>query len=372
MTERRPIRVYLDSQDFISLSKRPLSDPSAAIFEDLVSLRIDGIAEFGVSLFHIAEVLNPDSEGFEDYQRHCGEVIYALTGGAAFPYLGDVQNGAAFPNNGVWAPASRLDDMKALIDAKSIKRMVGEALQDCAPFSRQQRRMIANPKTLMRLMEKTMFDLPPEFAMIGMTKAEFYALVRDPPRGRRAFHSKLMRFFTDPRHYCAAVASVRRGQDPIRRILEEGLAEPRAKINTLVDSIRLNRTREAGIRLIHEAAVSHAVQTYGEASDEVKRTRGEYAAFERETKRVPRFSRSHAISPRLDYFRTYCEALFRMDRDPSPSEVLDLCHLAYHPDVDLIRVDGRMFDMMRGFAPIKGKMVAKLKDLPDAIRRASQ
>ncbi|MEE4209090.1 MAG: hypothetical protein V2I43_07485 [Parvularcula sp.] len=106
MTDRQPIRVYLDSQDFIALSKRPLSGPGAELFSDLVSLRRDGVVEFGVSLFHIVEVLNPDSEGFEDYQRHCGEVIHALTGGAAFPHVGDVLNGAAFPNDGRWAPAS--------------------------------------------------------------------------------------------------------------------------------------------------------------------------------------------------------------------------------------------------------------------------
>lgn len=372
MTERQPIRVYLDSQDFISLSKQPLSESNAALFDDLVSFRLNGVAEFGVSLFHIVEVLNPDSEGFEDYQRHCGEVIYALTGGAAFPHVGDVLNGAAFPNNGMWAPASNLEDIKRLIDGKSIKRMVGDALQDQAPLSRQQRRMIANPKTLARFMENTVFDLPAEFAMIGMTKAEFCALVRDPPRGRRAFHSKLMRFFTDPRHYCAAVASVRRGENPMRRIMDEGLAEPRAKIDALVASIRFKRARDGVIRLVHEAAVSHAVQTYGEASDEAERARGEHAAFEREAKHVPRSSWSHASGPRFDYIRAYCEALFRMERDPSPSEAGDLCHLAYHPDVDLIRVDGRMFDMMRGFVPLKGKMVAKLKGLPDAIRRASQ
>ena len=61
-----------------------------------------------------------------------------------------------------------------------------------------------------------------------------------------------------------------------------------------------------------------------------------------------------------------------MERDPLPSEAVDLCHLAYHPDVVLIRVDGRIFDMMRGFIPLEGKMVAKLMELPDAIRRASQ
>lgn len=372
MTEREPIRVYLDSQDFISLSTRPLSERKAALFEELVSLRLNGVAEFGVSLFHVVEVLNPDSEGFENYQRHCGEVIHALTGGAAFPHVGDIINGAVFPNDGMWAPASSLERIKALIDAKSIKRMVGDALQDRAPLSRQQRRMIANPNTLARLMANTVFDLPPELAMIGMTKSEFCALVRDPPRGRRAFNSKLMRFFTDPRHYCTAVASVRRGENPLRRILDENLAEPRAKLNALVASIRLKRARDEGIRLVHEAAVTQAVRTYGETSDEAGHARGEHAAFEREAKRVPRSSWSHASGPRFDYIRAYCEALFRMERDPLPSEAVDLCHLAYHPDVDLIRVDGRIFDMMRGFIPLEGKMVAKLMELPDVIRRASQ
>ena len=158
----------------------------------------------------------------------------------------------------------------------------------------------------------------------------------------------------------------------MRQIMDERLAETRAKIDALVAGIRLKRARDGGIRLIHEAAISHAVQTYGDASDEAERARREHAAFEREARRVPRSSWSHASGPRFDYIRAYCEALFRMERDPSPSEVMDLCHLAYHPDVDLIRVDGRMFDMMRGFVPLKGKMVAKLRELPDAIRRASQ
>ena len=363
-----PIRVYLDSQDFIAFSKQPLPESQAALFEELVMLRETGVAEFGVSLFHIAEVLNPDSEGYETYQKHCGEVIYRLTGGAAFPILAEVLEGATYPNGGIWIPKVSVEQLKGLLDPQHVRRMVLERLRDHTSLTRVQRKMAAKPKKLAALAKQIGYELPPLLKMVGLGEAEFRAMLLEPYRMRRSFGDKLFRFLTDPRYYCEAIATVRPGDNPLRSILDGSIAKTQDSMSTLFRMVQESKQSSAKLEETLKGIRTTYALMYGPKSDKVRDIDVQIRKVRRRDKDAVASMALPLDDERFAYLRTYISGLHRVDREPSSSEAIDLVHLAYHTEVDLIRLDRRMAELVKDDPALREKIVPRLAKLPEAVR----
>ncbi|WP_421702302.1 hypothetical protein [Aliiroseovarius sp.] len=343
------------------------------MFLELLTLKQEGVAEFGISLLHVAEVLNPDNRDYSGYHRHTGKVIHALTNGNAFPYLSEALDGSAsFPNGGLWFPKQGVDGLKGLIDEKYIKKTILEQIGSDPAITRQQRRAVTKPKNLAEFFHKSDFELPPLFDVIGFSKRDIAILISSPALKRRDLRDRLMRFLSDPRYYCEAISSVRPGENPVRELLDQFFETAKCDLLKLQDALReykdVYEGAQKNAREIEEIEKRHL----GAKGSGTKRAKEQLKQMRREKNAIINGISIPLDPERFSYLRSYFEGLYRVDGDSQPSEVIDLLHLGYHSDVDLIRVDGRVAEILKNDPLLKGKLVSRLSDLPKEIDRIYQ
>lgn len=364
---KKRILIYLDSQDFIRLTDERDKPTINDVYRYLIKAKEEGLIEIGFSFLHILEVLNPDSSGYEKEQRKYGETIYNLTSGC-FPVVSDLIKGACYPNNGSWAPSDVASDFKDTVSENGIRKIVRDRLSENG-LTRAQRRHVSSPAGRAALLKDANLDLPSEFIFLGITESEFRALMLNPTRHRRTFHEKLFRALSDPRYYCECVASTAPGKNPfvfvfkdkfqnIHQAIAEGFRIAREfseRKEQLIKSIdgELQKIR-------NDDPISSA---YVEIlNDERKKARRKMPSL-KITEKAP------LNSPCFAFLDHYINRMIIMSREPSPSEALDILHLVYASGVDLMRVDRRMFEIMKGEAAIGQKLVRKVEDVPARVQQ---
>lgn len=367
----KPILVYLDSQDFINFSKQPMSSAHAKIFDSLIDLKSHGLATFGVSLFHIAEVLNPDSEGFEAYQKHTGQIIHELTDGQAFPFFSEIIGGeASFPNNGLWFPDLGVEGLASFWEEDYIKNLINEKLREKTDFTRAQRKFISHPKRLSKFINETEFEMPDIFQQMGFNKKDVVSSIIHPARKRREIRERIFTLLSDPRLYCELIAAVNPGENPVRALVEEQFANAKA---SLMKYVQANEEFNSSIRSLEttiEEIEKVEIETLGKKTAVTIDARKRLNDL-RKSIALPDFQYEEKFpEERFSYLKSYFEGIRRTNGKPKESEVVDLLHLLYHKDVDLIRVDRRMAEVLKTDIVLKGKLVPRLSELPNFIEDA--
>lgn len=354
--------VYLDSSDFIAFSAYQLSPKLRQTFYDLIDLKNKGIAEFGVSLFHITEVLNPDSPNHKDYQKHCGEIIYHLCEHNAFPYISDIPLGDKFPNSGLWIPRVGMKNLKNILEPKEIRKLALEYLRENTDLIRKERRLATTPESLASTLLESSAPAPRALEALGISTPDFVQMVRSPHRSRKKFGEKILNYLSDPRYYCEAISSVAPGENPLRALLDDLTKRSQLGLLKMFEASNKMKTLENEM----SENIGFMREIFGD-SPLVQDLRSDLRSFRKKQREsIDNFS-IEFDDGRFLYLKSYFKNIQRVEKPPTPSESIDLLHLAYHREVDLIRADSRMAEIMKADKQLSSKIVAKISDLPDAI-----
>lgn len=363
---KKPL-VYLDSQDFIRLTDDANDDRIGGVRERLFDLRRKGVCEFGFSYLHILEVLNPDSAGYEAEQKKYGQTIFDLTDGA-FPYLNDVISGKSYPNDGIWAPLDILNDFKGLISERKIKDSLREAIADGGLLTRDQIKLALSKRNFAKFVREANLEVPSELALLGATNAEFKSLILHPARHRKRFSRLLVDLFSDPRMYSEMVARVSPDENPLLEKMNAHFEKMYVALTSLIE--QHSEAMEQRVELLEKAAT---LKNAAEKSGLIDNGLAALTKKIRQLGSLPSVQSNEALKdPRFHFLDTYLARVVKIEKMPTRSEIRDLLHLMYVPEVDLIRVDRRMFEVLKNDRSLKTKIVRRLEDLPDAIEQLNQ
>lgn len=363
-----PLLVYLDSSDFIDLTRAASDEKIRKLYDHLLDLKAQGVCRFGVSFLHIVEVLNPDSSGFEEDQRRYGGVINSLTDGDSFPFINDAVEGAIFPNEKMWLPRSVSSAVLNLDYVKNFWPAARRKAMQMPGLSGKMRRQIGSKPWMRELVRKHNVEVPPELAGLGFSFSDFREVLLDPSKHAGRMRDKIFRVLSNPEMFCDVVSRTNPGENPFLKIIKE-------KERPIHDSITVSILYMKTARQ-QQKAVEERLRKLQDSLNECgldSALKGEIKSLKIQMKKATKIPKS-GVADRIGnkdflYVDHYIDRVMRQDRVRDASEIRDLLHLYYANHVDLIRVDKRMFEMMKGYEPFKHRLVRLLADLPEAIER---
>ena len=247
-----------------------------------------------------------------------------------------------------------------------MQKIVLNALNEASiPLTRQQRRLVKAQKGRKQLVAGANLATPPELKGLGFTQSEFARLFVNPVRHRKKFTQRVLSLLTDPRHYSEMVASVRPGENPLAADIGHRFHKITKSIQDSFDSWReLIEKQKALLSKTDELLARHK----GNAAVEA-----ELRAMKRKAKgglKEIKITDSKELSaPRFAFLDTYVNRMLNISKRPLSSETLDLLHLFYAEDVDLIRVDKRLFEILKTDVSVNEKLVRRIDDLPELIEK---
>lgn len=399
---KRPIQVYLDSNDYSDLSKA-MNDPRhpyVKIFEGLCSYVDRGKIEIRFSPIHIIEMAHIDARS-KDAALVRARCLKRLTDGKCFRYWdeaiafecrdfidGMMSFESVTNDNAVWHP-----DIS--IVARSMKQTFADEAKKCIADSgsnRHQRRMLerqyfpngqlsrksvnflkASQREL--LMKKMSQDFPVGERMwredmmlkyvVGEVSAaeivyEMGVVLRDvetfigwthETRGRKLHWLSWLRDFG--RELNAKVETLREDYDrSIRPYMEPDQAK--SKMRQVLEN-RMPEMREGRLSRVREGALE--LETPIDITDgKLKKILASPLGS------IP------LLDSHLFFFCEYFSRNVRMDRKTEPSDAADLHHMAYMPYCDFFRADTDAADFLKQYAKLMNvTVVPRLRELPKLI-----
>lgn len=355
--------VYLDTQDLSRLFKGQ-SDSDQEILEKLFAFKLSGAARFVFSFWHVLEFIQKPEPGYEAEHRRKAKFLYDLCGQNALAHHEDILRGAPdLQTRAIWIPRSSIK--KLTFD---YRRSFAEAVDKRPGLNRKQRRTLKSGSVSGRVMSMAANlesyieqDLPiTEKFKSEKTLTRFI-------RGEisdEEFGLRLAELFCSP---------------PV--FYDQWYTDGRR------DHLLSDMAREMGIKLIASLEkAQNILPSLMEMRRELKRARANYYNSKRrllemglqpnfdETrfKKIPSIDVDEllsgmAIEERFHYLKHYFWKVAK-GNPYKANDAIDLLHLFYVPDVDLMRCDIGMYNIMRDCKYFDGrKLVAKLVQLPDRI-----
>lgn len=361
-----PVRVYLDNQDLSRLYKPP-NDQLRSIAAELIDMAETGTATFYYSYWHIFEFLQPADVEYLADRRARAHFLKQLCGSNALPFFHDTINGV--PNiAGVWMPAKIVQDVT--ID---LKAHVEEALS-ARVTNRSMRRKVRSQRAWRAATEAyfrgNTFERSIRFEM-GLTDAFVQAAPMSAlfkgTISEDQFRIQLGKMFCEPEFFFEHWFVKDHRENPIKN---QSIQIGKRWIE-IVDQIR--ETARNYERLRREAAKSrrqyyHQLRN-ADVAQELKK-----ALAQQLPKLSPPFDPLETLSSvgakddRLRYLACYI-SFHLTSNNRSPTDVVDLMHLFYTEDVDLMRCDRAIFHIMKNCPWLPtSRLVEKLSELPNRIR----
>ncbi|MEI9410138.1 hypothetical protein [Mesorhizobium salmacidum] len=293
----------------------------------------------------------------------------------AFPYLADLKSGAQFPNDGIWMPLSALESFSP----KALKDNLWEGIRNGIAkddrITRKLRRQLKSKSGYLDLVRQLPYhelkksDFPNMPISDEILSGGYIQGYVNGTISANIVSRELTRWLSDPEAFIQIWYEYSEKDNPLENLIDKSYH----KLSTAIENFKIQSQKVDEIYKSAKKAHSDLHHTLHN-SDFPKDFRSSIALPER-----PRKPKMPKADLKLDekfgvgrggHFDHYFNALQNGRIDPAPSDFADLIHLIYLKDVDLIRCDRRMANLMKGCQSIDTtKIVGSLRDLPEAIRR---
>ncbi|GLQ39395.1 hypothetical protein GCM10007908_30150 [Rhizobium albus] len=366
----KPLRIYLDTSDYARLYKSKPGDSIDQVLNFLEENIQRGTIEIGYSYWVVTELIQDGAEDYAEDRFERGSIIRRLCGSNAFPYLTDLVNGARFPNGGYWMPLDTVSSLSVSPMAASMR----DKIKGDPRLNRSLRRKLATRSGLQEafrqyadgsLLQQSEFpDIPftPEFIEGNYLKRYLTGEISE-----QAVNRKIREWMSDPRIFFRMYYQYGRGKNPLTPIVD-GAAETITA--DLEKFIRLQRDVED---LYSSARISYEKYKFQKLKFE-NNTGLNTSMISLAKPKKPVFP---APEIKLDeifglgksaYINTYLKQATKQAFQFSPSDLVDLLHLRYIFECDLLRCDSKMAAIFRTCPHMpSSRIVAKLEDLPGRI-----
>lgn len=372
----RPVRIYLDTSDYNEMAKDETEhcETKKFLLDGLKSRKIIT----GYSYPIIFELFRKYDEKHKPERMRIARFLKTICRSNAFPYFADLCSGATFPNNGIWMPLSTLDffSPKKLKDHLWTGIRTGIAKEDRLPRTLKRKLKsksgyldIARELPYRELKKSDFANIPvsDELLSSGYLQAYFRGSVSAAVLSR-----ELTRWVSDPESFIQLWYEYSGKDNPLEKLVDNLFQN----LTTAFENLKLQKQK---VEEAYKAAkTAHSdLHKHLHESDLPKDLRSSIKLPER-----PRRPQVPDANLRLDekfgvgrggHFDHYFNALRDGRITMAPSDFIDLIHLVYLKDVDLIRCDRRMANLMKSCPSIDTtKIVGSLRDLPVAIQRVSE
>lgn len=362
----RPVRVYLDNQDLSRLYK-PRTAEFELVANALLAFEQSGLATFHYSYWHVFEFLQPADQRFMADRRERVRFLKRICRNNALPYFSDVIHDRPILS-GIWLPSEVLDALtldinKSLDDALSRQTLNRSARRKAGngAFRRQALSVIFAGNAFERR-NQYQFSLTPAFVSDG-TFSKF-------ARGEitvQTFRQRFARMFCDPEFFFQKWFVEGHRQS----VINDQVA---AIGNKWLQSVNELRAKVLEYQRARKAAVQSRREFYDRLRDSELPAPIQRSLAERVPKPPPPVTIGEVLAMgqikdrRLRYLECYLRH-YVMTEGTQMSDIADLMHLFYAPDMDLLRCDHAMHNIMRNCPHLpQSRIVSDLKSLPELIR----
>lgn len=372
----RPVRVYLDTSDYNELAKDETEHYEIKKF--LLDGVEDGRIITGYSYPIIFELFRKYDDKHKPERMRIARFLKTVCRSNAFPYLADLRSGATFPNNGIWMPLSALEffSPKKLKDHlwSGIRTSIDKEDRLSRTLKRKLRSKsgyldIARELPFRELKKSDFANIPvsEDLLLSGHIQGYFRGSV-----SANILSRELTRWVSDPESFIQLWYEYSGKENPLEKLVDN-------LFKNLMTSFENFKIQKQKVEEAYKAAkIAHSnIHRHLHNSDLPKELISSVKLPERPRKpQVPdanlRLDDKFGIG-RGGHFDHYFNALRDGRISMAPSDFIDLVHLVYLKDVDLMRCDRRMANLMRNCPSIDStKIVGSLRDLPAAIQRIGE
>jgi hypothetical protein len=371
MDKKHPLVIYLDTQDYYNLSNPNCRLPD--ILEYINHEKNCGNIVIGYSYPLFFELLRKYDEAHKPDRLRIARFMKQLCGSNAFPYPTDLLSGAKFPNDGFWMPRDALEQFRPKQIEKMLISSIRESLREEPRVNRRYRRLLSNLSGIRKIMS--------EFSLTALSKDDFPGVpVSDEfLRGgyihkflegtitRERLSKEFTRWLADPEYTMQIWYEYAGKENPLEKIINDSFTKLELCLNQMAQVMAQYRA----VRKEAKAARSMFYRALNESN-------------------LPHDMRSAVKPPKLPQTLTFPEPNINFDAFlgagrsgqfnhylkliskgafmPMRSDFGDLLHLVYLPDVDLMRCDKRMAQIMKDCSHVEAiKLVDSLDDLPNRV-----
>jgi len=368
----KPIRIYLDTSDYIRLLSPEPNTRIASVKNYLLASVNDGTIEIGYSYWIITEFIKAGDARHKSDRQAKGKLINDLTKGNAFPHPIDLKKGRKFPNDGIWLPRDTLGQFGATQIIEAMK----ENLVDEKRLNRAWRRKLgtlSGTRELFREFGSTQKLTRQHYYPIPVTdeflENRYLERFLTGEISQREFQTNFLRWTSNPEQYYELFYQYLELDDPLEKALEEFHQKFLPSLLKLIKYIQ-------DVKLAEKVA---------------KKAYREYRAIVRESDLPPAM---RAVLPALEkpnvepvpiikvsemflkifpvgqtaYIDEYFSALME-GRKPKASDLIDIMHLQYIYYCDLFRCDLANSKLFSGSPSLpSSKIVDRLEALPSRIQ----
>lgn len=365
--QTRPTQVYLDNSDLSNLFKRG-SAQTQRIRDELLELKELGSAEFFFSVWHVIEFIQPPPPEYIEEHRAKAKFLYELCGANALPHFSDLlDESEPLIGKSIWFPQAAI--AKISFDLKQLYR---DQVNKLDGLNRQQRRALRLSaafkiaRSAARNLESSITDELPTTE--EFLKGQYLTKVIRGDISEATFARKLAELFSHPPIFYQEWYL--KGTKP--RLLHDLAKSMEDDLYVLIEKFRDGYEKLIAI----EEQRRSAKRQFLELGKRIKalgievppHLEEERRKIEREKIKTSKVLQDIQAPPRLAYIKHYIDHVMR-NKQFKRSDLGDLMHLFYAPDVDLIRVDARMFEIMKNNTYFdSNKMVRTLDELPSRIK----
>lgn len=388
----RPVRVYLDSSDYSTLSKSQLTPEMAAVRDRLVAWANSGEVEFRYSGAHISE-MSPLEPQYVDAAKSRGKLLVALCGRKALVSVDELMRREiaavacdsgpptdVYSDTGDWFPA--IKDFVSPVSAVEIVKKEFDTITKGHGMNRAQRRkgkrnfvkgnnLTAEAKRLLMSGQKgAVQEILNTYPMREQDARVLHNLFMGTATTREAEEAFLNSlrdptwmigwFATHSEKLSPVVQWARGPAEAMSKSLME-VAEKASRLREIDPKLGLDQEEKQRLRMNLFVNTAKRVAEFTGASLNVNDLEENHLSRNA-------VGLSVCITSATD---SMWNSLSAKPRKPKDSDFVDVMHALYAPYVDVFRADGYMAPIIAKAAQRYGtKVVGKLTDLVDTIERA--
>ncbi|UVC11424.1 hypothetical protein IHQ71_13100 [Rhizobium sp. TH2] len=377
---KRPINVYLDTQDYINLGKSTLTSEMEAIKAYLLEEIRIGSVVIGYSYPLIFELLRNSDEKHRVDRQSRARTIKQLCGSHAHPYPTDLKDGRTFPNKGIWVPISTFDGITPSFVKAKFAEPIDNLIAD-PRLTRQKRQQLKSTKGVRELFRSVRIGPFSKADFTGMPVPEQMLkdrIVERYLRGDLSVHSiinALRGWMIDPENMMELWYEYSGFANPLEAIVSK-TAAPLFDALEQMRQLQVNYKKLVATQKKNQRELRSLIAKTGLDAG----TLGVANLLTPPPKLEVDFPKKKFDElfgeGRGDVIELYVNSVVFGEHESQDSDVIDMLHFLYIPDVDLFRCDRKMAHLVgREPSAFRNKIVSSLLDLPariDALKTARQ
>lgn len=366
----KPLKIYLDTQDFANLSKHNIDATLRPVRDFLIEETGAGRIKVGYSFPLIFELIRNADEKHKADRLNKARFVKLLCGNNAHPYPTDLKSGRTFPNSGMWAPADALSGITPEWLKSKFSAGVQERTEQAEGLNRKLRRRIKSNRGISEIFRSlhvgplTKEDFPGMPVPEKILKERMFEkyITGDVPA--HAVISALKQWTIDPENLFEIWYEYSGLENSIENFILAQFDKFSKRMEDLRRSYRELQDARRDLKRKHRQLrkIAMANPVAAEILPGVKFTEEDfYPDFES-------LSAEFFGPGRGEIFKHYFSSMIESEVQPKQSDLVDLLHFLYIKDVDLFRCDrGMAHHMGRQSSTFQHKIVASLHDLPQRV-----